>query len=314
MTEGPAVSIIVPTYARPRQLAACLDGIASLGSPAESFEVIVVDDGGPEPLDSLVAAYAERLDLRLIRQSRGGPGAARNAGASIARGEFLAFIDDDCRPAAGWLEALLHELRRDERRLLGGPVENALTDNPYASASQYIARFVYHHGETAGAKEPFFTANNMAVAAAWFHALGGFSTAIPSATAEDKEFCDRWIATGLALAPVPTMVVHHAHDLTGIGFLRQHFRYGRGILTFRLMRSRRCDGPFLPASLRFYAALVSSPLRVPRRLRREDSASMYLRLPSRIARWRLACLLLLAQIATLSGALCEAAFLMNGRR
>lgn len=75
VADGPTLSIVVPTFARSAQLARCLDGIAGL-EPASiaglepaavSFEVVVVDDGGPEPLDTLVASYAERLDVRLIR-------------------------------------------------------------------------------------------------------------------------------------------------------------------------------------------------------------------------------------------------------
>ena len=72
MADVPTVSIIVPTFARRAQLKRCLDGIVGLAVAEASFEVIVVDDGGPEPLDVLVASYAERLDVRLIRQSRGG--------------------------------------------------------------------------------------------------------------------------------------------------------------------------------------------------------------------------------------------------
>ena len=96
MTDAPTFSIVIPTFARSALLRRCLDGMTRLEATAFLFEVIVVDDGGPEPLDSLIASYADRLDLRLIRQSRAGPAAARNAGVALARGRFLAFIDDDC--------------------------------------------------------------------------------------------------------------------------------------------------------------------------------------------------------------------------
>ena len=290
MVDGPTVSIVVPTFARAAKLERCLDAVAGVEAVV-AFEVIVVDDGGPEPLDTVVASYAERLDVRLIRQSRAGPAAARNAGAALARGRFLAFVDDDCRPEPGWLSAAMRELERDDRRLLGGRVENALPDNPYATATEHIARFVDDYNRTAVAREPFFRSNNIALAADLFRAVGGFTTGIPSATAEDKEFCDRWSAHGLALAHIPSMVVHHAHDLTLAGFLRQHFNYGRGILAFRLLRRRRTDSPLLPEPLRFYRDLVWSPLR----------ASLSTR------RWRLAALLVASQLATLVGALREAA-------
>jgi glycosyltransferase involved in cell wall biosynthesis len=290
MADTPTVSIVVPTFARPAQLRRCLDGIARLEAATFTFEVVVVDDGGPEPLDTLIASYAEGLDVRLIRQSRAGPAAARNAGVALARGPFLAFIDDDCAPAPGWLSAFVREIERDDRRLLGGRVENALTENPYSTASEHISQFVYEYSRTGAALEPFFTTNNIALAADLFRAVGGFGTSIPSATAEDKEFCDRWRAHGLAFAHVPSAVVHHAHDLTFARFLRQHFDYGRGILAFRLIRRRRADSPFLPEPMTFYTGLVLSPMHRP----------------SSVGRWRLLALLVASQLATLVGALREA--------
>jgi glycosyltransferase involved in cell wall biosynthesis len=290
MADTPKVSIVVPTFARPAQLGRCLDAIADLDCGAIPFEVIVVDDGGPQPLDALVASYARRLDVRLVRQARGGPAAARNAGAARARGELLAFLDDDCAPDPAWLSAIVSELERDDRCLLGGRVENALVANPYSVASQHIAQFVYDYGRTAHAREPFFTTNNIALAADLFRFVGGFETAIPSATAEDKEFCDRWAAHGLALAHAPSAVVRHAHDLTFLRFLRQHFGYGRGILAFRLLRRRRSGGRFVPEPLRFYMDLLRSPMRRP----------------SSVGRWRLGALLVAAQLATAVGALREA--------
>jgi glycosyltransferase involved in cell wall biosynthesis len=290
LADTPTVSIVVPTFARPAQLRRCLDGIARLEATTFSFEVVVVDDGGPEPLDTLVASYADALDVRLIRQSRAGPAAARNAGVAVARGLLLAFIDDDCTPAPDWLAALVREIKLDDRRLLGGRVENALTENPYSTASEQISQFVYEYNRTGRAREPFFTTNNIALAAHLFHAVGGFATSIPSATAEDKEFCDRWRAHGLALAHVPTAVVHHAHNLTFARFLRQHFGYGRGILAFRLIRRRRAASRFVPEPLKFYTGLILSPMRRP----------------SSVGRWRLVALLVAAQLATLLGALREA--------
>jgi len=289
MADAPTATIVVPTFARLPSLRRCLDGITHLEATTFSFEVVVVDDGGPEPLDALVAAYAHRLDLRLVRQSHGGPAAARNAGVAVARGRYLVFIDDDCTPAAGWLAELVRELMRDDRRLLGGRVENALIDNPYSTASERISQFVYEYNRTGTALEPFFTTNNIALSAHLFQKIGGFTTSIPSATAEDKEFCDRVRAQGFPLAHVPSAVLYHAHNLTFTQFFRQHFNYGRGILVFRLTRRRRAGSAFLPEPAKFYVRLLLSPM-----IR-----------SSFAGRWRLTVLVALAQLATLAGALCE---------
>jgi glycosyltransferase involved in cell wall biosynthesis len=286
---APSFSIIIPTHARPDRLRECLTAVAHLDSPG-SFEVIVVDDGSPQSIGPVVEAFRDALPIRLVERGRGGPALARNTGASVARGRYLAFVDDDCAPAADWLTVLTAEFERDPRRLLGGRVENALIHNPYSGASEHIGQFVYEYSRNVGAKEPFFTTNNLAVCAEHFRSVGGFTSLIPSETAEDKDFCDRWRARGLPMAHVPHAVVYHAHHLTFSGFLRQHYNYGRGILAFRVLRRDRVSSHGLvPEPASFYVGLLLSPLRM-----RPTSAP-----------WRLMGLLVCSQLATAAGALVQ---------
>jgi glycosyltransferase involved in cell wall biosynthesis len=286
--SAPLFSIVIPTFARPDQLRDCLTALSALDFPVGAFEVIVVDDGSPTGPGAVIEDFAARLDVSLVVQSHGGPAAARNAGAALARGRYLAFLDDDCAPARSWLQVIAHELERNDRSMVGGRTVNAATDNPYAEAGERIAQFVYERVHRA--PEPFFRTNNIAMATVHFRALGGFTTDIPSATAEDKEFCDRWLQQGLTLTPLPAALVHHSPDLTFGRFLRQHYNYGRGILAFRLLRRQRTVGPIVPERWPFYLALILSGLR-DRGARR---------------RWRLTALLAAAQLATMTGALGEA--------
>ena len=288
-TRAPLFSIVIPTYARPQILRECLTAVSRLNA-RENFEVIVVDDGSPEPVGPVVEAFSETLPIRLLQRPRGGPALARNTGASVASSRYLEFTDDDCRPAPDWLTALGTAFERDGRRLLGGRVENSLVHNAYSEASERIGQFVYEYNRNIGAQEPFFTTNNLAVCAEHFRDVGGFTSLIPSATAEDKEFCDRWRAHGLPLAHVPDAVVFHAHHLSFRGFVRQHYNYGRGILAFRLLRRGRGNTQgMVPEPLTFYLDLLASPLRHHTRARR----------------WRLVGLLACSQVATAAGALVQ---------
>src|SRR5271170_7752963 len=99
-------SIVVPTYNRPRQLAACLAALARLDYPRDRFHVVVVDDGSASPMDTVIAAFRDRLDIECHRQANSGPGPARNRGARSAKGRILAFTDDDCAPHSDWLKTL----------------------------------------------------------------------------------------------------------------------------------------------------------------------------------------------------------------
>jgi glycosyltransferase involved in cell wall biosynthesis len=97
------VSIIIPTYGRGERLGATLDALlASDTSGLDAVEIIVVDDGSPEPIAPVVGSRENhaRIPLTCIRQENAGPAAARNTGFRASRGEIVIFIDDDilCPP------------------------------------------------------------------------------------------------------------------------------------------------------------------------------------------------------------------------
>jgi glycosyltransferase involved in cell wall biosynthesis len=251
-------SIIIPTYARPKQLAACLEAIARLNYPYDRFEVIVVDDGSEAPPEHVVKSFSERLSLTLLAQPNSGPASARNTGAWEAKGEFLAFVDDDCAPEAAWLRSLEAHLNGTQDTIVGGRTINALPDNPFAATSQLMTDAVYAYYNDDVGRANFFTTNNMAVPAAAFRTLSGFDTSFPFAASEDREFCERWLRQGYHTTYVPEAMVNHAHDLTFLGFCRQHFIYGRGALHFHKVRAGRGWEP-LNADSNFYFHLFSYP-------------------------------------------------------
>jgi glycosyltransferase involved in cell wall biosynthesis len=86
----PLVSVIVPTYRRATLLAETLDSVAA--QTYRDFEVIVVEDGSHEARE-VVARYDDRF--RYLWQENQGLSGTRNTGAAAARGDWLAFIDDD---------------------------------------------------------------------------------------------------------------------------------------------------------------------------------------------------------------------------
>src|SRR4051794_20266715 len=120
MSNLPFFSVIIPTYERPGLITACLRAFTQLDYPVGRFEVIVVDDGSAHSVDSVIEQFRGRLDVRVLTQENTGPAGARNFGAAQARGEFLAFTDDDCFPDAGWLRALASYFARTPDRLIGG--------------------------------------------------------------------------------------------------------------------------------------------------------------------------------------------------
>src|SRR5690349_7715077 len=98
------VSVVVPTYKRPELLDRCLDALLGQCYEPSGYEIVVADDGANCETRRQVECHAQRAACRgltvryLPVTGAHGPAAARNAGWRAARGEIIAFTDDDCVP------------------------------------------------------------------------------------------------------------------------------------------------------------------------------------------------------------------------
>lgn len=109
------VSIIVPAYNAERWIEDCCRSV--FRQTYENWELIVIDDGsGDETWNCLMRLSGEEPRLRPVRRENGGVSRARNCGLSLARGEYLAFLDaDDLLLPDGltWLVEALEESGAD---------------------------------------------------------------------------------------------------------------------------------------------------------------------------------------------------------
>lgn len=224
------------------------------------FEIIIVDDGSPVPMMASGHHLQDDGRITVLRQLNAGPASARNKGAQHARGDILAFTDDDCTPTPQWLRELARSFTDVPTGLVGGRTINALVNNLYSTASQMIVDEAYRYFLSRNSDLRFFASNNMAVAANLFHESGGFDPSFR--TSEDREFCDRWIRRGHPLVYSPEAIVYHHHDLTLMAFFRQHFNYGRGAHLFHRARAHRSRSRLKP-DLQFYASVCRRSLFSP---------------------------------------------------
>ena len=106
------VSVVIPTYHRPVQLARAVESALAQELPPGIALEVVIAVSDPDATADVVAASALAADtpVRVLTAPAPGPAAARNAGIAAARGEVLALLDDDCRAAPGWLAAALEAL------------------------------------------------------------------------------------------------------------------------------------------------------------------------------------------------------------
>jgi GT2 family glycosyltransferase len=122
-TDGPQISVVIPTYNRGEMLGQTLESLAAQRFPAAGFEVIVADDGSSDQTAGVAAAYAGRLRLRYCYQEDQGyrVAAARNTGARLATAPVLAFLDTGTIAGQGFIAGHLaaHAAIREPRAVMG---------------------------------------------------------------------------------------------------------------------------------------------------------------------------------------------------
>ena len=92
--KQPKVSVIIPVYNTAEFVGECLDSL--LNQTLTNIEIICVDDGSTDDSLFILRKYAE-VDKRItvLTQQNKGAGVARNYGMSVAKGEYLSFLDSN---------------------------------------------------------------------------------------------------------------------------------------------------------------------------------------------------------------------------
>ncbi|WP_320671697.1 glycosyltransferase [Patulibacter defluvii] len=201
---APEVSVVVPVRDAAGDLRTLMAALAAQVEPPP-FEVVVVDDGSSDDVDGALAGApfpVRRLAVAAPGAAPAGPGAARDAAVAAADGELLAFTDADCRPAPGWLAAIVAPLR-DGPCVVQGPIRV-----PDGSDVGPFDRTVQRPWPS-----PLFETANLAARRADVRTVGGFAGGVRplggKEMGEDVALGRALLRAGLALAWAPDAVVVH---------------------------------------------------------------------------------------------------------
>ena len=111
------VSIIVPVYNIENYIRVCVESI--LDQTYESFELILVDDGSPDNCGRICDEYAEKdVRIKVIHKENGGLTSARNAGLSVAKGDWIMHVDGDDWIEPDMIESLIEAAKATEADLV----------------------------------------------------------------------------------------------------------------------------------------------------------------------------------------------------
>lgn len=213
----------------------CLKSIIIQEYPA--YEIIIVDDGSNDGTDNMV--LNEFPSVRYIHQKNAGPAAARNKGIESAKGDIIAFTDDDCIVPENWLDTLRKGFDRYPGVVgVGGyqdPPESYIISNPYAAAEK--TRRLNRWGDRATIEQyggydiPGLMTNNVAYRKDVLLEVGGFDSNFPIAAGEDADLKLRIAAEGYPLLYIP-MGVEHYRSYTFKSQCRMAIRRGLGAYLF----------------------------------------------------------------------------------
>lgn len=207
----PSVSVVIPALNEGTNLVDTVDAVRRNSAPLDP-EVIVVDDGSTDHAPQrLKAQFRDDGKVRVIAGPQAGIARARNAGAAVANGEIVVFLDGHCYTPPGWLAALVAPFAKREVALAGPAFASIRGPRGVACGLTWDAPSlanVWLPGETAG-PVPFHIGACQAVRTETFHAIGGFDSGMTRWGSEDVEICLRLWLLGHEVHAAPRSVVFH---------------------------------------------------------------------------------------------------------
>ncbi len=215
----PFISVVVCSYNGSRTLRTCLEGLQQL--KYSSYEVIVVDDGSTDS----TAALAGEFDVRLIRIPNGGLSNARNIGWQAAKGEIVAYLDDDASPDEHWLAYLAWAFMTSNYAGVGVPNIAWPGDRLFAQCVDHAPGNPTHVLVTDCTAE-HLPGCNMAFRKQALAEVGGFDAQFRIA-GDDVDLCWRLQRNGARLGFHPAAMVWHHRRGTLRGYWRQQVNYGK---------------------------------------------------------------------------------------
>ncbi len=247
----PTLTAVVCTHDRPELLARCLSSLAAVRAAARSagssLELLVVDNAPSDERARDVVARAD--DVRYEREPIAGLDVARNRGLEAARGDFVAYFDDDVVVDPGWFAGFAAAWTAHPRcAAITGPVLPFELVTRAQIEFERLGGFGHHFrtirfGATLPANDVYpcgpgvFGAGcNMAFRRDVLRRLGGFDEALdtgaPLPGGGDLDAFYRLVRAGHELVSEPRCLVRHQHRREYERLRYQLWTWGLGLMAF----------------------------------------------------------------------------------
>jgi GT2 family glycosyltransferase len=218
------LSVIVASYKRCDALELCLEDLAAQAT-SRTFEVVLVLQSYPEGASAdLRAKFEDRLTIVMAEFPDGlGTSRARNTGLWMARGEIVAFLDDDVRLPATWVESMLSFYADPQIGGVGGFVDHPGHYNPIRNTAYRMLGLTsnryridwggFNLGPASHSKEDqpaaWLSGGNMSFRRTVVQNIGGFDEALGSFWHEDVDLAHRVAKSGWKMISTTRMAIDH---------------------------------------------------------------------------------------------------------
>lgn len=214
----PYVSVIIPSFNSEDMISQCLEKILDQSYPKERYEVIVVDNASTDNSPAIIKTFP----VKYLYEPQKGPSAARNAGISQAKGEYLLFIDSDCLAEKDLIENhILAHIRWKEKdpavKVVGGGIRG-INKNYWAMCDNFCSWYQNHPGLAPRLEDGHLPTANLSVDRGIFKEAGFFDETL--LYGEDLMFCRKVIQRGYKIFFEPKAVIAHINRTSFRNFMK----------------------------------------------------------------------------------------------
>ena len=216
------ISVIIPTHNSRDKLIRCLNSISG-----NNAEIIVVDDAGTDGTKKAIEDYEHVKYLRNLR--RKGPAFCRNCGARIAKGNILAFVDDDCILSPGWINKIVREHEKFPEVAGIGGMTACLSDDKISTYFTKIAQYTICKNLASLDTEKtctFLPSCNISYKRKVFDKLM-FDECFTEASGEDIDFNLRLNETGNRVIYDDSILLFHEAPDSLMALFKKMYKYGK---------------------------------------------------------------------------------------
>ena len=210
------VSVVICTHNRVSDLREVVDDL--LEQTYDDYEILVVDNASTDETAEYVQEKMKVAPrIRYSRECQQGLSHARNRGIREAKGDIVAYVDDDCRVPPGWISALVSAYRETQADAVGGPAKPKWENSP-SKLTLMLFRLglipgTYNRG-TVRHETDWIVGCNMSFQRTVFDQIDGFRTDVGrmghrQLSGEEVDLCTRMVQARLGIIYDPAAWVWH---------------------------------------------------------------------------------------------------------